>query len=91
MAETANFDDAPIGSAPKGWTITMTGKGDPPMDSRERRYGTVASQRAEAIRQGHVSACPQGWDEHQEWIYRGEVQGDLGLGRPGCGPRLARQ
>ena len=29
MAETANFDDAPIGSAPKGWTITMTGKGDP--------------------------------------------------------------
>ena len=29
MAETANFDDAPIGSAPKGWTITMTGKGNP--------------------------------------------------------------
>ena len=29
MAETANFDDAPIGSAPEGWTITMTGKGDP--------------------------------------------------------------
>ena len=29
MTETANFDDAPIGSAPKGWTITMTGKGDP--------------------------------------------------------------
>src|SRR4051812_46442039 len=58
------------------------------MDSRERRYGTVASQRAEAIRQGHASACPQGWDEHQEWIYRGEVQGDLGLGRSGCGPRL---
>src|SRR5258708_285697 len=29
MAETANFDDAPIGSAPKGWTITMTGRGHP--------------------------------------------------------------
>jgi hypothetical protein len=29
MIETANFDDAPIGSAPKGWTITMTGRGDP--------------------------------------------------------------
>jgi len=29
MTETANFDDTPIGSAPKGWTITMTGRGHP--------------------------------------------------------------
>ena len=29
MAQTANFDDAPIGSAPKGWTATRTGRGEP--------------------------------------------------------------
>jgi hypothetical protein len=29
MAETAGFDDTQIGFAPKGWTITMTGRGDP--------------------------------------------------------------
>ena len=29
MIEIVSFDDAPIGSAPKGWTITMTGRGDP--------------------------------------------------------------
>ena len=29
MTGTASFDDTPIGSAPKGWTITMTGKGNP--------------------------------------------------------------
>ena len=29
MTETANFEDTPIGSAPKGWTITMTGRGHP--------------------------------------------------------------
>jgi hypothetical protein len=29
MAETVNFDDATIGSPPKGWTIAMTGRGDP--------------------------------------------------------------
>jgi hypothetical protein len=29
MAETVNFDGEAIGSPPKGWTITMTGRGDP--------------------------------------------------------------
>jgi Domain of Unknown Function (DUF1080) len=29
MSEIANFDDVPLGTAPKGWTITMTGSGDP--------------------------------------------------------------
>ena len=29
MAETVNFDDETIGSPPKGWTITMTGRGSP--------------------------------------------------------------
>jgi hypothetical protein len=29
MTETVNFDDSPIGSAPRGWTITMTGRGEP--------------------------------------------------------------
>lgn len=27
MADTETFDDTQIGSAPKGWTITMTGRG----------------------------------------------------------------
>lgn len=29
MAETLNFDNAPAGTAPAGWTLTMTGKGEP--------------------------------------------------------------
>jgi hypothetical protein len=29
MAETLNFDDAAIGTPPDGWTLTMTGKGQP--------------------------------------------------------------
>jgi hypothetical protein len=29
MAETINFDDAAIGAAPDGWTLTMTGRGQP--------------------------------------------------------------
>ena len=29
MAETLNFDDATIGKSPDGWTLTMTGKGQP--------------------------------------------------------------
>lgn len=29
MAETVNFDDAATGAAPKGWTLTMTGRGQP--------------------------------------------------------------
>lgn len=29
MAETLNFDNAPAGKAPEGWTLTMTGKGAP--------------------------------------------------------------
>jgi hypothetical protein len=28
-AETVNFDSEPTGSAPRGWTATKTGKGDP--------------------------------------------------------------
>jgi hypothetical protein len=29
MAETLNFDDATVGTSPDGWTMTMTGKGQP--------------------------------------------------------------
>jgi hypothetical protein len=29
MAETLNFDDAAAGTSPAGWTLTMTGKGEP--------------------------------------------------------------
>jgi hypothetical protein len=29
MAETLNFDDARAGTSPDGWTLTMTGKGQP--------------------------------------------------------------
>lgn len=29
MAETLNFDSAPAGMPPEGWTLTMTGKGEP--------------------------------------------------------------
>lgn len=29
MAETVNFDNAPAGTSPEGWTLTMTGKGQP--------------------------------------------------------------
>ena len=29
MAETLNFDDASAGTSPDGWTLTMTGKGQP--------------------------------------------------------------
>lgn len=29
MAETLNFDDAPTGNPPSGWTLTMTGRGQP--------------------------------------------------------------
>lgn len=29
MAETVNFDDAATGAAPDGWTLTMTGRGQP--------------------------------------------------------------
>ena len=29
MAEILNFDDATIGKSPDGWTLTMTGKGQP--------------------------------------------------------------
>ena len=29
LAQTANFDSDSIGIAPKGWTITKTGKGHP--------------------------------------------------------------
>jgi len=29
MAETVSFADTPVGSQPKDWTITLTGKGEP--------------------------------------------------------------
>lgn len=29
MANTLNFDDTPAGMSPEGWTLTMTGKGEP--------------------------------------------------------------
>ncbi len=29
VAETLNFDDAAAGTSPAGWTLTMTGKGEP--------------------------------------------------------------
>src|SRR3954451_22528834 len=29
MSETLSFNAEPIGSKPKGWTVTMTGKGEP--------------------------------------------------------------
>ena len=29
MAETLNFDDAVVGKSPDGWTLSMTGKGQP--------------------------------------------------------------
>ncbi|TYO65925.1 hypothetical protein FXV83_14580 [Bradyrhizobium hipponense] len=29
VAETLNFDNAPAGTSPEGWTLTMTGKGEP--------------------------------------------------------------
>src|SRR4051812_16561464 len=29
MAETLNFDDTRAGAPPEGWTLTMTGKGQP--------------------------------------------------------------
>jgi hypothetical protein len=29
VAETVNFDNAPVGTSPEGWTLTMTGKGQP--------------------------------------------------------------
>jgi len=29
MAETVNFDDAAIGAPPDGWSLTMTGRGQP--------------------------------------------------------------
>lgn len=29
VAETLNFDNAPAGMPPEGWTLTMTGKGEP--------------------------------------------------------------
>ncbi|MCK1708085.1 hypothetical protein IVA83_02635 [Bradyrhizobium sp. 143] len=29
MAETLNFDSAAAGTSPEGWTLTMTGKGEP--------------------------------------------------------------
>ncbi|MEH2491165.1 hypothetical protein V1280_007104 [Bradyrhizobium sp. AZCC 2230] len=29
MAETVNFDNAATGAAPEGWTLTMTGRGQP--------------------------------------------------------------
>lgn len=29
MAETVNFDNAATGAAPDGWTLTMTGRGEP--------------------------------------------------------------
>lgn len=29
MAETLNFDSAAVGTSPDGWTLTMTGKGQP--------------------------------------------------------------
>jgi len=29
MADTLNFDDAPVGRPPDGWIVTMTGRGEP--------------------------------------------------------------
>ena len=29
VAETVNFDNAPAGTSPEGWTLTKTGKGEP--------------------------------------------------------------
>jgi hypothetical protein len=48
MADTEIFDDAHIGSAPKGWTITMTGRGSPrwtvERDSTAPSKGNVLKQ-----------------------------------------------
>jgi len=48
MADTESFDDAQIGSAPNGWTITMTGRGSPrwtvERDSTAPSKGNVLKQ-----------------------------------------------
>src|SRR5262245_28915811 len=55
MAETEIFDDAQIGSAPQGWTITMTGRGS--SQWTVERDGTAPS-RGNVLKQSGTATFP---------------------------------
>ena len=55
MTETVNFDDSPIGSAPKGWTITMTGRGEPQWTVEK---DDTASSNANVLKQSGRATYP---------------------------------
>ena len=55
MAETLNFDNAAAGTSPDGWTLTMTGKGEPKWTVEAESDGAKQAERSQAIRTGDVS------------------------------------
>ena len=55
MAETVSFDADQVGSPPKGWTITMTGKGSPKWTVEQ---GETAPSHANALKQSGKASYP---------------------------------
>ena len=87
-AETVNFDGDFIGTPPKGWAVTMTGKGTPKW-TVER--DDTAPSKGLVLKQGHLSAGPEGWHERQGRICRSKVQSRCRFGGSRGRPRMASQ
>ena len=56
MAEQASFADDTVGASPKGWTATMTGKGNPKWTVEEDPTAPLQSKGGQAVRNCHLSA-----------------------------------
>jgi hypothetical protein len=55
MADTANFAEDTVGAAPKGWTVTMTGKGNPKWSVESDR---TAPSKSNVVRQSGTATYP---------------------------------
>ena len=64
-AETVTFDGDSIGAPPKGWILTMTGKGTPKWTVERDETAPSKGSRTQAIGKGHLSAGAEGWHERQ--------------------------
>jgi hypothetical protein len=89
MADKVNFDADAIGSAPAGWTVAKTGKGDPKWTVEEDPTSPSKSG-GQAIGTRHLPASAQKRNQCEGWLCRGSVQSNIGLGGPRGRPRLAR-
>ena len=65
VAQDATFDTDTVGSPPKGWMLTMTGKGAPKWTVEQRRHRSVQRAWCSNNPASHLPARAEGRHQHQ--------------------------